>query len=72
MSKSTKVTPWLNLAAGLLWLLSVARDIWMPGVLSISGNRHGGDYALLQLATAVLLLFAACRGFMRMRCDSTR
>ena len=72
MRKPTKATPWLNLAAGLLWLLSIARDTWMPGFLSISGNRHGSDYALIKLTAAGLFLFAACRGFMRMRSNSAQ
>ncbi len=70
-SRSAKITPWLNLMAGSLWLLAVARDIWMPGFLSISG-RHDGDFPLFNIIIGTSFLVIACRGFMQMRRNPAR
>lgn len=64
MPKSSK-TAWLNLATGLLFLSSAARDTWAPKFLSISGGRHGDIW--LSLVCAALALTAACRNFLRVR-----
>ena len=66
MGKSSKSAPWLNLAAGLLFLFAPVRDRWMPGFMSLIGTRHSGDI-WLNLTCAALFLFTACMGFMRMR-----
>jgi len=69
MGKSTRIAPWVNLATGLLFLLAVARDTWMPGFLSISG-RHQDPW--MALVAGLLFIIGACRGFMNMRRVSAR
>jgi len=72
MGKSSKVTPWLHLTAGTLWLLGAARDVWAPGFLRMNGVHRTSDLLLLKLAAGTLFLIAACSGFMRMRRNSAR
>lgn len=60
------------MAAALLMLFSAARDVWTPGLLSISGRPSSGADVTLRAVAAVLFLGVACRGFMRMRPAATR
>ncbi len=69
MGKATKIVPWVNLAAGLLWLFKFARDTWAPGFLSLTGHHEDSWIGLL---AGLLFITGACRGFMNMRRVSSR
>jgi hypothetical protein len=62
-------TAWWNLAIGLIFLFTAARNQWAPGLLSINGRHHD---ILLPVVCAALFLTAACLNFMRMRPSATR
>lgn len=71
MSKASK-SAWASVTAGLLFLFTVARDIWAPGFLSISSRHPSHSDVTLSAVTGVLFLVSACRGLMRMRTAATR
>lgn len=69
MSKATK-SAWASLTAGLLFLFTAARDIWAPGLLSVSSRHPDRIDVTLDFVVAILCLGLACRDFMRMRAQS--
>jgi hypothetical protein len=69
MSRLKKMAPWLNLGAGLLWILVALRDIYMPDFLSISLPPHAdkASRAPVYLIVGVLWLVDGLVGMFHVR-----
>ena len=69
MSKFKKRIPWLNLAIGLVWILTALRNIYVPGFLSIShlSNADKASLAPMELIVGVLWFLGGLVGLFQSR-----
>lgn len=60
LMKLWKITPWLLILTGLVWTLTVLRNLYLPEFLNFSHLSHAEkvSYVPLQLAAGVLCLVA--------------
>jgi hypothetical protein len=69
MTRLRKITPWLNLLIGLLWILMGLRNIYMPGFLSLThlSNADKASLAPIELVVGVLWLAGGLVGLFKGR-----
>jgi hypothetical protein len=69
MSRFKKTIPWLNLAIGLVWILTGLRNIYMPDFLSMSHLSHADKASLapMELIVGVLWFLGGAVGFFQSR-----
>ena len=51
-----KVVMWLSILAGLLWILAGIRDLFAPGLFSISGRTVSGSSIALNFVVGIVFL----------------
>jgi hypothetical protein len=69
MTRLRKITPWLNLVIGLLWILMGLRNIYMPDFLSLTNlsNADKASLAPIELVVGVLWLAGGLVGLFKGR-----
>jgi hypothetical protein len=62
-----KITPWLLLLTGIVWVLTVLRNLYAPELLNFTHLPHGERMSLapLQLASGALCIVAGIAGLRR-------
>jgi hypothetical protein len=69
MAEPRKMTPWLFLSQGLMWIFTALRAVYWPRLLSFShlSIAHRRSLVPVELATGLISLASPYRGFSRAR-----
>jgi hypothetical protein len=69
MTRLGKITPWLNLVIGLLWILMGLRNIYMPDFMSFThlSNADKASLAPIELVVGILWLAGGLVGLFKGR-----